>query len=127
MTKQEAIQAMKAGLSVTHQFFTPDEFISMPEDSTIETEEGYTVPLDEFFMFRPGPEWETGWRVYDPAANFEDVISQLPPDEELSPDALARTWEAINHSLNQNDSENEKLTQQGMGPDQSVSGSDLGQ
>ena len=62
MTKDEAIQAMKKGFKVTHQYFSSDEFIYM-ENGRIHDENGYDLD-DEFWQWRQEDYWLTGWDLY---------------------------------------------------------------
>lgn len=64
MTKHEAIEAMKAGAKVTHQFFDLCEWITMEGNLTIITNEGYACSTLEFWGFRKSVRWETGWSIY---------------------------------------------------------------
>lgn len=63
MTKQEAIAAMLAHKWVRHRLFTDAECIQM-EDGEIYDEAGYW--LADFWLDRTGPEWMTGWEIYNP-------------------------------------------------------------
>lgn len=40
MTRNEAIQAMKAGLKITHTYFSADEYLCMKEDGKVWSEDG---------------------------------------------------------------------------------------
>jgi hypothetical protein len=64
MDKDEAIIAMQTGNRVTHRFFTEDEWITMEDNQTIITEEGYRIFADEFWDHRKGIEWQSGWSLY---------------------------------------------------------------
>lgn len=63
MSKDEAIEVMKLGAKVTHQYFSIDEWITMKK-GLIVTEEGYAVNPEEFWSYRTDEYWETGWREY---------------------------------------------------------------
>ena len=65
MTKQEAIQAMKAGIKVCHSSFMPHEWIVMAGVCTIETEEGYQSNANDFWFFRNNENWDNGWAIWD--------------------------------------------------------------
>ena len=61
MTKQDAIKAAYEGKRISHNYFSPDEWIEVKKGELI-TEDGYYV-IDEFWDIRSGGEWETGWYI----------------------------------------------------------------
>lgn len=65
MTKEAAINAMEqGGYKVAHRFFSEGEYIwSSNEDDYIIDEEGLLLPKKDFWEYRQGKEWETGWRI----------------------------------------------------------------
>ena len=63
MTKDEAIQAMDRGETVTHNTFTPDEWMRK-RHMVYEFEDGVTCPAEDFWMFRKEEWWNTGWKIY---------------------------------------------------------------
>lgn len=63
MTKVEAIEHMKAGRKVTHRLFEPDEWISMV-DGRVTTEEGYSIPPLEFWMYRTEEAFDKDWELF---------------------------------------------------------------
>lgn len=66
MTKPEAIQAMLQGKRVTHEYFTPDEW--MKSDSTGEMytfEDGVRIPEKLFWDDRQHHQWHDNWRLFD--------------------------------------------------------------
>ena len=63
MNKQEAIEAMKKGFKVTHDYFSSDEFITMIGDKIV-TEEGYSFNATEFWKYRTHESFNTGWSYY---------------------------------------------------------------
>lgn len=65
MSKTEAIQAMKEGHKVTHVYFADDEYIYMIGIFKIFTEEGYSIDSDEFWKYRQGESFETGWSIFE--------------------------------------------------------------
>jgi hypothetical protein len=67
MTKNEAIEAMKKGERVTHDFFLPNEWVTMDEDGFIRTEENYLAYPEQFWADRRGLSWNAGWSVYNPS------------------------------------------------------------
>lgn len=63
MNKQEAIEAMKQGVKITHTYFSICEWMTMKNGKMI-TEEGYSHPFDLFWSYRTGDGWENGYRIY---------------------------------------------------------------
>lgn len=64
MTKQEAKQAIKEGKKVTHEYFTPGEFVMKdPEEGVVVFEDGVRQVEREFWAFRATAEWNEGWEV----------------------------------------------------------------
>ena len=64
MTKQGAIKAMKAGAKLKHPSFMQHEWITMEGNRTIITEEGYAISDKEFWGYRTGEYFETGWFIW---------------------------------------------------------------
>lgn len=62
MNKQEAIQAMKEGKKVTHQYFSDGEFMKF-NGNKYEFEDGVKLTMAEFDQYRIGIEWETNWNI----------------------------------------------------------------
>jgi hypothetical protein len=65
MSKDEAIEAMINGAKVTHQHFSPDEWITMEGNLTIITEEGYSCDSDEFWRYREGAGFDEDWSIWE--------------------------------------------------------------
>lgn len=63
MTKVEAIRLMEQGKKVTHRYFSPNEFATI-KDGQIVTEEGYSVPMKEFWAYRNVDGWNDGWEEF---------------------------------------------------------------
>ena len=65
MTKQEALQAMKDGKKVFHEYYTSDEYLWMNENGHIFTEENYDMGTErsEFWVFIQ--KWADGWFLYE--------------------------------------------------------------
>lgn len=61
MTRVEAIQAMRNGERVTHEFFMDDEWIEMIGCCIILTEDGYEHPSDLFWADRMSESFNRGW------------------------------------------------------------------
>ena len=66
LTKEQAIEAMKAGKKVRHLYFTDDEYMYMPDPrvSKYKFEDGHTVSAIEFFKHRTSPGWENDWSIW---------------------------------------------------------------
>lgn len=62
LTQAEAMEAMKAGKRIQHQYFTPEEYLYM-EFRSIISEDGYD--FNGWWRSNTGDnEWkQTGWRV----------------------------------------------------------------
>lgn len=65
MTKGEAIEAIQSGKRVAHNSFAQSEFMEKGDLGRVKFEDGSQVTLWEFFRFRCGIEWQTGWFVYE--------------------------------------------------------------
>lgn len=64
MNKQKAIQAMREGKKVKHQFFSRDEWMTIvPNTNLIMLEDGVTIFLDDFFADRDGVGWDDGYEI----------------------------------------------------------------
>lgn len=67
MSKAEAIQQMLLGKRVMHElFFSSNEWITMLDDSTILTEDGYTINMDTFWHIRPQKAFDCNWVEWKP-------------------------------------------------------------
>lgn len=65
LTKEQAIQAMRSGLLVTHDYFTDNEFIGMKGEYIID-ENNYQLDWDDFWRYRKDEVWDNGWWLYSP-------------------------------------------------------------
>ena len=63
MTRDEAKQALIEGKHVTHDYYTPEEYLFLNEKGRLETEDGciHGTFLDEFWT--KYQIWETGWSI----------------------------------------------------------------
>lgn len=63
MTKQEALEAMRNGKKVRHDYYTPDEFLFINKDGKFQTEDGciHGYTGDEFWSV--WQKWPDGWEV----------------------------------------------------------------
>lgn len=64
LTKEQAKQAIREGKKVSHRFFSSNEFIQRGEDAIIRLEDGVRLTA-EFWAYRTGPNWETGWYIIE--------------------------------------------------------------
>ena len=64
MTKEEAIQAMKDGKKVTHNYYSEDEWMTM-EGNRIVLEDGCSCYAYEFWEIRHGFGWNDGYSIYE--------------------------------------------------------------
>ncbi len=65
MSKEEAIKNMDAGYKLTHQYFTPDEWVkSNPSGDTYTFEDGCTISSEIFWRQRQSDYWLTGWELF---------------------------------------------------------------
>ncbi len=69
MLKGEAIKAIQRGEKVTHQNFSPDEFMEKGRHGGIQFEDGVQSTLFEFFRVRTGESWETGYSIFKATAS----------------------------------------------------------
>lgn len=64
MTKEEAIEKMKAGEKVTHRYFTSDEWMTM-EGGKIVLEDGVRCSTHEFWRWRTDDVWNDGYEIFN--------------------------------------------------------------
>lgn len=65
MTKEEAIEAMKSGKRVTHEWFTANEWMTMNIDGKIELEDGVKCHPNEFWRWRTDSSWGNGYSLFE--------------------------------------------------------------
>lgn len=65
MKKLEAIEKMKEGCKVAHEYFTSDEWIRLNKDGLIEMEDGCVCEEEEFWKYRMATYFEEGWRIVE--------------------------------------------------------------
>jgi len=63
MNKSEAINKMGNGAKLSHPYFDAHEWITITGDK-VKTEEGYLIPVDEFFSFRRSKARESDWQLF---------------------------------------------------------------
>lgn len=64
MNKAQAIEKMEQGVKMTHNSFTPKEWITI-KDGMIWTEDGYSIPGAQFWVDRLGTQFLEGWKPFD--------------------------------------------------------------
>jgi hypothetical protein len=62
MNKKEAIEAMKVGKKVTHEYFNSDEYIYMIGESLYD-EDDLNLDRNDFWSDRLTENWSNGWSV----------------------------------------------------------------
>ena len=62
MNKYEAIKAIKEGKTITHPYFSINEWIKQTGD-LFEFEDGTLCTPSEFWKWRDGKGWEKNWCV----------------------------------------------------------------
>lgn len=64
MTKAEAITAMEEGHKVTHEYFDRGEWICLIPGDMYQYEDGVIFSSLDFWEFKPGSGWNTGWSIF---------------------------------------------------------------
>lgn len=68
-TKEEAIKFMMQGIKMTHELFTPGEWVTYYDKTNVIFEDGCKGSIGDFWGLRQHRHWLTGWDVY--AANYQ--------------------------------------------------------
>ena len=64
MTKEEAIQAMCEGKTLTHEYFTDKEWVKTNQAGTVYVfEDGVQCSYSEFWMWRTDNCYAHGWEI----------------------------------------------------------------
>lgn len=66
MTKDEAIEAMKRGEKVTHEYFCSNEWMTI-KDGQMVFEDGIYCDPKYFWLDRRGEGWQQGYSLFKPA------------------------------------------------------------
>jgi hypothetical protein len=69
MNKQEAIDAMKAGKILTHEYFQPNEWVTIRNGAFV-FEDGISCTTEMFWNDRKHAGWDDGWREWKPIAEL---------------------------------------------------------
>lgn len=64
MTKEKAIELMKAGARLTHHFFSSEEWVSINNEGLYCFEDGCVCEPEEFWKWRQDPAWDNGWDLH---------------------------------------------------------------
>lgn len=75
-------------VKITHEYFSPDEYIYSKENGEVYTEEGYLFEdwySNEFtghngIRMRKGDDWETGWSLYKGELRWQEESKGLFTD-----------------------------------------------
>lgn len=67
MTKDEAIEVMKQGKKVRHQYFSQDEWMKQDDERPryYRFEDGVVCSPEEFWRFRQEKAFETDWEIVE--------------------------------------------------------------
>lgn len=60
MDKEQVIKALREGATLTHDWFSPDEWMKQT-GLLYEFEDGCLCEPDEFWRYRTDESWNTGW------------------------------------------------------------------
>ena len=63
MTKIEAIELMRKGEKITHEWFSANEWMTI-ENGKILLEDGVKCSLYEFFSYRTNNSWDKGYSIF---------------------------------------------------------------
>jgi hypothetical protein len=64
MTSTEAIEQMRQGKKVTHEYFTDHEFIYMENGKIISEDKIVHGAPTSYFLLRPGQAWKENWELF---------------------------------------------------------------
>lgn len=67
LTKQQAIEAMKEGKKVTHNYFTSEEYMFMPSlrMNLYQFEDGVKISSIDFWEIIDSESYNTGWSIFN--------------------------------------------------------------
>lgn len=65
MNKAEAIAALEDGHTVTHIYFSDDEFIKKLDANHYQDEKGYHLLKSEFWKYRTSEAFNEGWSIVE--------------------------------------------------------------
>ena len=65
MNKQEAIEQMKKGIKITHEWFSKDEWVTMNSRGEIVLEDGFICSPNEFWQWRTSGTWNNGYSLFE--------------------------------------------------------------
>ena len=64
MTKHEALLALEEGKTLRHAYFSDTEWVTKDGNQYL-FEDGVYCSVREFWKYRDGDSWETGWEIVD--------------------------------------------------------------
>ena len=67
MNRQEAKDALRAGHTLTHIYFSPEETVKENDSGKLEFEDGCICSHAEFWTCRSFPAFDVGWSIYGKA------------------------------------------------------------
>ena len=73
MNKSEALQAMRDGHKVTHQYYSADEYAYM-KNHRIYTEDGYCQGLPHQEFWSQIQKWEDGWSLFEEKKTAAKIV-----------------------------------------------------
>ncbi|MGJ1308526.1 hypothetical protein [Sphingobacterium multivorum] len=84
MNKKEALQFMKDGSKISHEYFQAHEWMTI-RDGKMLLEDGVKCSVEEFFAYRTSSEWEEGYffflekdqRAYERAKYHNSLVNSL--------------------------------------------------
>lgn len=67
MTFEEAKQAMMNGQLITHEYFSHEEFMYYnAKDRCFYSEDGVKINWSLFWLDRTEPDWQSGYKFFEP-------------------------------------------------------------
>lgn len=71
---------MLKGKKVTHRYFMPDEWVTMPDANTIHYNDGVTGTSKTFWQVRSHAEWQFDWSLWESAKASSEVRYTVEPE-----------------------------------------------
>lgn len=88
MNKNEMLEALYLGKTITHTYFDDNEWMSMDNNGRITFEDSCSCTVDEFWYDRRSPIWEDGWELFKSTetdnikkciiARYDETITEPP-------------------------------------------------
>ncbi len=64
MTKAEALEALWKGKKITHENFSPSEWVKIGVSYMYQFEDGVRCTPEEFWKDRDEASWDIGWDIF---------------------------------------------------------------